>query len=132
MTLRVRRPNADTLIWRVTFSEPVMGVDAADFMVAGTTATAMTASAVVGVANAYDISVSGGDLASFNATVTLSFVTAHGIVDAANNALSDTAPTGASEVTYVLDNTPPTLTSRRIHVPSAGIPDSTCSRSPRP
>ena len=114
--------NADTLIWRVTFSEPMMGVDATDFTVAGTTATAMTASAVVGMANAYDISVSGGDLASLNATATLSFVTAHGIVDAASNALSDTAPTGASEVTYVLDNTPPTLISRRIQGQSQAIP----------
>ena len=103
--------NADTLIWRVTFSEPMTGVDATDFTVAGTTATAMTASAVVGMANAYDISVSGGDLANIDATATLSFVTAHGIVDTASNALTDTAPTGANEVTYVLDNTPPTLTA---------------------
>ena len=111
--------NADTLTWRVTFSEAVENVDAADFTVAGTTATAMTASAVVGEANAYDITVSGGDLVSLNATATLSFVTAHGIVDVASNALSNTTPMGANEVSYVLDNTAPTVTITGVPNPSS-------------
>ena len=45
--------NADELTWRVTFSEPVVNVGAADFQVSGTTA-ALSASQVPG-ANAYDV-----------------------------------------------------------------------------
>ena len=105
--------NADTLIWRVTFSEPVTGVDTADFAVAGTTATATLVSPVTGMVEvAYDVTASGGNLAALTATATLSFVAVHGIVDAANNALTDTAPTGDNEASYVVDNTAPTVTRR--------------------
>ena len=54
--------NANTLIWRVTFSEPVLNVDTADFTVSGTTATVTAVSAAAGVANAYDVTASGGNL----------------------------------------------------------------------
>ena len=101
--------NADTLIWRVTFSEPVLNVDTADFTVSGTTATVTAVSAAAGVANAYDVTASGGNLANRNATVTLSFAVGQNITDAASNALTDTAPTGANEVSYVVDNTAPTV-----------------------
>ena len=103
--------NANTLIWRVTFSEPVLNVDTADFTVSGTTATVTAVSAAAGVTGAYDVTASGGNLNNRNATVTLSFVTTgHGIADTASNALTDTAPTGTNHNTYVVDNTAPTLT----------------------
>src|SRR5207248_897451 len=54
--------NADSLVFRVTFSEDVTGLDAADFVVGGTTGTVTSISAVGGSANVYDVTVSGGDL----------------------------------------------------------------------
>ena len=101
--------NADSLIWRVTFSEAVSNVDTADFAVTGTTAT-LSVSAVSGVTGAYDVTASGGNLAGVTATVTLSIATGHDIQDAASTALTNTTPTGANDNTYVVDNTAPTVT----------------------
>ena len=101
--------NANSLTWRVTFSEAVSNVDATDFAVSGTTAT-LTVAAVSGVTGAYDVTASEGNLAGLSATVTLSFATGQNIQDAANNALTNTAPTGTNDHTYVLDNTAPTVT----------------------
>ena len=101
--------NADSLTWRVTFSEAVSNVDAADFAVNGTTAT-LSVSAVSGVTGAYDVTASGGNLASVNATATLSIDAAgHGIQDAATNALTNTTPTGTNDNSYVVDNIAPTV-----------------------
>ena len=110
--------NADSLVWRVSFSETVSGVDAADFTVSGTTATVTTASAVTGVTGAYDVTASGGDLANLTGPVTLSFAGGQDIQDAANNALTDTAPTGANDNSYVLDNTAPTVTITDVPPPA--------------
>ena len=85
--------NADSLTWRVTFSEAVSNVDAADFAVSGTTATVTLVTAVSGLTGAYDVTASGGNLASVSsATVTLTIASSHNIEDAASNALSNTAP----------------------------------------
>ena len=102
--------NADSLTWRVTFSETVSNVDAADFAVSGTTAPVTAVAAVSGVTGAYDVTASGGDLASVNATVTLTITSSHNIQDGASNALSNTAPTGTNDNSYVVDNTAPTVT----------------------
>ena len=102
--------NADSLTWRVTFSEAVSNVDAADFVVSGTTATVTAVAAVSGVTGAYDVTASGGNLASVNATVALTISSSHNIQDAASNALSNTAPTGTNDNSYVLDNTAPIVT----------------------
>ena len=102
--------NADSLTWRVTFSEAVSNVDAADFAVSGTTATVTAVTAVSGVTGAYDVTASGGDLASVSATVTLAIAASHNIQDGASNALSNTAPTGTNDNSYVMDNTAPTVT----------------------
>ena len=99
--------NADSLTWRITFNEDVQNVDAADFTVSGTTATLAvreeTASTV------YDVTASGGDLASLDATVTLSFAGGQNITDTADTALANTTPTGTNENTYDVDNTAPTV-----------------------
>ena len=95
----------DRLIWRVTFSEAVSNVDAADFEVTGTTATLV----VTGSGTTYDVTASGGNLAGLDATVTLAFATGHDIVDAEANALTATTPTGTNENDYVVDNTAPTV-----------------------
>ena len=101
--------NADSLTWRVTFSEAVSNVDTADFAVSGTTATP-SVSAVSGVTGAYDVTATGGNLAGVTATVTLSIATGHNIQDAASNALTNTTPTGTNDNSYVVDNTAPTVT----------------------
>ena len=101
--------NADSLTWRVTFDEDVKNVDAMDFEVSGTTATP-TAVSEVTASTVYDVTVSGGNLADRNAPVTLAFAAGQNIVDTADNALSNTTPTGATDNDYVVDNTKPTVT----------------------
>ena len=96
--------NADSLTWRVTFSEAVSNVDAADFAVSGTTAT-LSVSAVSGVT--YDVTASGGNLPGVTATVTLSIAVGHDIQDAATNALTNTTPTGTNDDSWMSWTTPP-------------------------
>jgi LPXTG-site transpeptidase (sortase) family protein len=103
--------NADTLVFRATFNEAVLNVNAADFTVSGTTATV---SGVAGVGagptyTQYDITVSGGNLASLNGTVGLNLAVGQNITDWASNALPTTEP--ATDQTYEVNNTAPTLTS---------------------
>ena len=62
--------NADTLTWRVTFSEAVSNVDATDFLLNGTNGT-LAVDAVAGMTGVYDVTASGGDLASLNGFVYL-------------------------------------------------------------
>ena len=102
--------NSDTLTWRVTFSEAVESVDPADFMVTGTTAT-LTVTAITSMTGVYDVTASGGDLASLDGTVTLAFATDQNIVDPSDNTLTATTPTGANDPTFELDNTVPTFVS---------------------
>jgi uncharacterized repeat protein (TIGR01451 family) len=105
--------NADTLTFRVTFSENVTGVGAGDFTVSGTTATV---TGIVGVTpgpaefSVYDVTVSGGDLANLNGTVGLNFnaaAPAGFITDIAGNFLPNAEP--AIDQTYLVDNTAPTV-----------------------
>ena len=100
--------SSDTLTWRVTFSETVESVDPADFVITGTTAT-LTVTAVTN--SVYDVTASGGNLASVNETVTLAFATDQNIVDPSDNAISATTPTGANDHTFELDNPVPTFVS---------------------
>ena len=103
--------NADSLTWRVTFSEDVANVDQSDFAVTGTTATLAVTEATA--STVYDVTASGGNLASLDGTVTLGFAPGHNIADTATpaNALTATAPTGTDERSWVLDNTAPALVS---------------------
>ncbi len=101
--------NADSVTWRVTFSEDVKNVNAADFTVSGTTAQLSVSQ--VTASRVYDVTASGGNLAGLNATVTLGFAGGQNIADLADNALSDTAPTGTDESAYVIDNTAPGIAS---------------------
>ena len=100
--------SSDTLTWRVTFSETVESVGPADFVITGTTAT-LTVTAVTN--SVYDVTASGGDLASVNETVTLAFATDQNIVDPSDNPLTATTPTGANDHTFELDNAVPTFVS---------------------
>ena len=103
--------NADSLKWRVTFSEPVDGVGAADFQLSGSTAglsvTAVSPSG--GFATSWDVTASGGNLAGLTGDVSLGFASGHDIRDAADNQLSATAPSGTDERVWGVDNTAPTV-----------------------
>ena len=110
--------NADTLIWRVTFNEDVKDVGGADFEITGPTGASLSVTAMTGSSSVYDVTASGGDLASLDDTVTLSFASGQDIKDIANNNLTDTAPTGTNDFTFVVDNTAPTVTSIERRTPT--------------
>ena len=109
--------NADTLVFRATFSEAVQNVDAGDFGVAGSTAT-ITNVALVS-AGVYDITVSGGDLAGLNGTVGLDLAVGQNITDPVGNALPAGEP--STDESYLVDNTAPVLTAFARNTP-AGSP----------
>jgi outer membrane autotransporter protein len=90
--------DADTLVFDVTFSKPVINVTADDFEATGTTATA----ALAGSGAAYTITLSGGDLAELNGVVGLDLAAVQDIADTAGNALLAAEP--ASDETYTLQN----------------------------
>ncbi|WP_446830455.1 fibronectin type III domain-containing protein [Candidatus Foliamicus sp.] len=102
--------NAVTLTWRVTFSEAVVNVSDDDFHVGGTDGTE-TATAVGTDGTTWDVNVAGGNLVVLAGTVNLEFVQGQDIEDTAGNALTDTTPTGTNDDTYLLDRTPPHVTS---------------------
>ena len=103
--------SADSLVWRVTFSEAVSQVDRGDFTVSGSTATVQGVTAVTGATGAYDVQVSGGDLANLNGRVTLGLASSQDIVDNSGNRLSTGTPTGTNSNSFTVDNTAPTVSS---------------------
>lgn len=106
--------NANTLVFRVTFSEPVGyfagGVGTSDFVVHDNSPAATTTASVSGVGvvspnGPFTVSVGGGDLAGFEGDVGLDFSNTAVIMDQAGNALVPAEPT--TDQIYTLDNTPP-------------------------
>ena len=109
---------ADSLTWRVTFSEAVANVDAADFKVTGTNAR-LTTAAVPGSSSQYDVTAAGSNLEDLNDTVMLSFAADQDIADTAGIALAGIEPTETNENTWVVDNTAPTVASIARQTPSS-------------
>ena len=106
---------ATTLVFAVTFDEPVTNVDAADFTVTGTGTG--TISGVTGTDTSYTVTVTVTDVG----TIGLDIVLNHDIKDTTNNDLTDLAPTDNDE-TYtvtVTDNTPPHVVSILRNIPLA-------------
>ena len=100
--------NSDTLTFWATFSEDVTLVDASDFVVDGSTTATITNVATINV-RTYDITVSGGDLASFNGTVGLNVDGSNNIADLAGNALTPGEP--PTDETFTVDNIAPQVDS---------------------
>ena len=100
--------DADTLTFRVTFSEAVQNVGTADFSLNSTTTAGVTGVTPAGDAATYDVTVSGGNLAGFNGDVGLNLAEARDITDLAGNALPAGEP--AIDETYTLSNISPTPT----------------------
>jgi len=96
--------NADTVTFRVTFSEDVQNVSAADFALSGTGATGAAVLSVNPVSGSvYDIAITG--ITNNNGTLNLDFAGGQDIADLASNALTNTTP--SSEQEYILDNLAP-------------------------
>ncbi|NLF73821.1 MAG: hypothetical protein GX575_32830, partial [Candidatus Anammoximicrobium sp.] len=96
--------NENSLVFLATFNEAVVDVDVGDFQVAGTTTATVTGVQQV-TSSTYDVTVSGGDLASFDGVVGIDLASSQNITDSAGNPLSTVEPT--TDETYLLDNAPP-------------------------
>lgn len=83
--------SADVLVFRATFSEPVQGVSTADFAVNGGTTATVTQVAPV-APGVVDVTVAGGDLATFQGTVGLDLAPGQDIVDLVSLALATQEP----------------------------------------
>ncbi len=97
--------NADTLTFRVTFSETMVGVDVGDFAASGTSAGILGVTQIG--AGVYDVTISGGDLAAYNGMVGLNFAASPVLSDAAGNPFVAAEP--VIDETYTVDNIAPAV-----------------------
>ena len=98
--------NADSVTWRVTTSMPVSHVDSTDFDITGLTGE--TISVTANSSTEYDVTVTGGGLATLDGTVTLALAAGQNIQSTAGAVtLGSLTPTGTDERTYTIDNTAP-------------------------
>ncbi len=110
--------NAESVFWRLTFSERVKGIEWQDFFLSGT--DSVTGKALFSGTGAWGIDDTGGtqylvhgtggDVSTFNGVVTLNIRTSHGIKDVENCVLTSRTPTGVNEHSFLLDRIRPTLT----------------------
>ena len=99
--------DSQMLVFKVTFSEDVTGVDQVDFVLSsGGTGTGSVTN-LAGSGSQYLVNVSAAQDGTYNLDLVSS---GHGITDAADNPLADPNPTGADH-TYAVDTTAPTVTS---------------------
>ena len=98
----------DALTFRLTFSEVVSGLDSNDFVVTGSTSAVTRIAMVSGLVGAYDVTVSGGNLASLNGVLGLGFVANPTVTDIAGNSLAGIVPSVTPQ-TYTLDNRNPVV-----------------------
>ncbi len=103
--------NADTLTFRVTFSETVFGVEPADFIVHDNAPDPTTNAPGVSVTSlsnrVYDVRIYGGNLGLFNGEVGLDFSGPNVVNDAFGAPISTSEP--PIDETYDVDNTNPTV-----------------------
>ena len=121
--------NADSLTWRVTFSEAVRNVDATDFsLVIAHTSVAFPGTTALAVsqvsASVYDITASGSGIENTNNGIQLVFASSHDIEDLSGNDLpASPSPSGTNDNSFVLDNTAPTVTSIERQSPTTAMTD---------
>jgi hypothetical protein len=99
--------NADTLVFRATFSEAVINVDESNFDAVGLTGETIVFSEVNG--SVYDFTVSGGGLDTLDGTVSLKLIVPTDITDIGGLPLNATVAPNPNH-SYVVDNTAPTVT----------------------
>ena len=113
------RTNADQVTYRVTFSEDVTRISAADFVLLGTAAAdgiIGTPGAVTG-SSVFDVTITG--IANSNGTLILAFAAGQDITNVAGNPLASTTP-GSSQ-SYTIDNVAPTFNSVLRQSPAAAM-----------
>ena len=101
------------LTFRVAFSEPVTGVDRADFVLSSGAGSVTT---VNGSGATWDVAVRAASSGTFDLDVSPS----NDIVDAASNRLSNTDPPDSDE-TYLVDLDPPSVASIARHDPASQL-----------
>ena len=125
----VENTNSQTLIYKVTFSEDVTGVTESDFILSpgstGRVSGTTQVTDISGSGDTYHVTVSSTTDGTYNLDLVSS---GHNIVDAANNPLTNTSPTGADETytvsTTVTDTTNPRLASIERYIPASQNTDS--------
>ena len=116
--------DSQTLVYKATFSESVMGVTASDFVLSpsstGRVSGTTQVTGISGSGDTYYVTVSSSTDGTYNLDLVSSD---HNIVDAANNPLINTATTGADQTytvsTAVIDNTNPRLASIERYSPTS-------------
>ena len=103
------RTNADSLTWRITFSEPVTNVDERDFVIIGTP-WRLTVTKVGESGDAYDIALDSNGLADHNGPVTLAFSRGMYVRNLDGNRLLNVSADGPYETSFVIDNAAPGVT----------------------
>lgn len=109
---------AQSVTYRVSFSEPVLEVDPSDFIVGGGSSATVSAvsSADQGEGLLYDVTIRGGNLTSFNGELSLNLASSSlNVTDFAGNPLVATEP--AIDEPYQFDHVIPTVAI----TPNAGI-----------
>lgn len=102
--------NADALTFRVSFNLPVTGVDATDFLASGV-ATDVTGVTALN-SSTYDVTLSGGTLATFSGAVGLNLAYTQNITDLSSRPVATAEPI-VDEI-YTLDNTAPVVSITRL------------------
>ena len=102
------RTNADSVTWRITFTEAVTNVDARDFAIVGRT-WQPTVRMVDESANVYDITLDSRGLADHSGTVTLGFSRGMYIKNLDGNRVLNMNADGRYEASFVIDNAAPTV-----------------------
>ncbi|MGB7431086.1 MAG: Ig-like domain-containing protein [Ahrensia sp.] len=121
--------NDDELVWTISFSEPVGGFDKDDLEITGVQGEievkveaktdqasvspwhflnsvlgVQSAHANSALAQSYTVTVSGGNIADGNVTVTLALATNSSVFDGSGNTLGNPVPTGSNEGAIVVVN----------------------------
>ena len=102
------RTSADSVTWRITFTEAVTNVDRRDFAIVGRT-WQPTVRMVGESANVYDIVLDSRGLAEHSGTVTLSLSRGMYIKNLDGNRVLNMNADGPYEASFVIDNTAPTV-----------------------
>ena len=91
-TPSVSRTNADSLTWRIAFTEPVRRIDETDFTLTGIERGSLMLTEPNGLDSVYHITLSGQALADHNGEVALGVSASANIEDFAGNPLDKTNP----------------------------------------
>ena len=117
------RTNADSLTWRITFTEAVTNIDRRDFVIIGIRPWRLTVTAVRESGNVYDITLDSRGLAGLNGTVTLAISPGMYIKNLTGNSLLNVNADGRYEASFVIDNAAPSVIFDSVSLPANRVTD---------